>query len=147
LPIFGEFILKTELARFSRSLELLIRSGLSILKAINVSVPILRNEAIKRELLRGYKELEQGGSFGRSLKKSKLFPGFMTNLIIVGEESGRLDEALAEIARTYEKDIDDTIKVMTSLLEPMMILIMGLLVGFIVVAMLLPIFQINITIR
>ncbi|MFH1339464.1 MAG: type II secretion system F family protein [Candidatus Omnitrophota bacterium] len=144
LPVFGEFVLKTELARFSRSLELLIRSGLSILKAINVSVPILGNEAIKRELLRGYKELEQGGSFGRSLKKSSLFPAFMTNLIIVGEESGRLDEALAEIARSYEKDIDDSIKVMTSLLEPAMILVMGLLVGFIVISMLLPIFQINI---
>ena len=71
----------------------------------------------------------------------------MTNLIIVGEESGRLDEALAEVARTYEKDVDDTIKVMTSLLEPMIILIMGLMVGFIVVAMLLPIFQMNLMVR
>jgi type II secretory pathway component PulF len=71
----------------------------------------------------------------------------MTNLISVGEESGRLEEALAEVARTYEKDIDDTIKVMTSLLEPMMILVMGLVVGFIVVAMLLPIFQINVMVR
>lgn len=143
LPIFGEFTLKTEIARFSRSLELLIRSGLPILKAIEVSIPILRNELIKRQLLRGYQELEQGGSFGRSLKKAGLFPAFMTNLISIGEESGRLDEALAEIARTYEKDIDDTIKMMTSLLEPIMILAMGLVVGFIVVAMLLPIFQIS----
>ncbi|MFH1678012.1 MAG: type II secretion system F family protein [Candidatus Omnitrophota bacterium] len=147
LPLFGEFILKTELARFSRSLELLIRSGLPILNAINVSVPILRSEIIKRQLLYSSKQLEQGGSFGKSLKKSKLFPGFMTNLIIVGEESGRLDEALAEVARTYEKDIDDTIKIMASVLEPIMILAMGLLVGFIVVAMLLPIFQINVMAR
>lgn len=147
LPGFGDFFLKTELARFCRSLELLIRSGLPILKAINVSVPIVRNEVIKRQLLCSYKDLEQGGSFGRSLKKSRLFPAFMSNLIIVGEESGRLDEALAEVARTYEKDIDDGIKVMTSLLEPMMILIMGLLVGFIVVSMLLPIFQIDVMVR
>jgi len=76
-----------------------------------------------------------------------LFPAFVTNLIIVGEESGRLDEALAEVARTYERDIDDTIKIMTSLLEPMMILIMGLAVGFVVVAMLLLIFQISVTAR
>jgi type II secretory pathway component PulF len=147
LPIFGEFTLKTELARFSRSLELLIRSGLPILKAIEVSIPILKNEIIKRQLLSSYQELEQGGSFGRSLKKSKLFPAFMTNLISVGEESGKLDEALAETARTYEKDTDDVIKIMTSLLEPMMILLMGLVVGFIVVAMLLPIFQINVMVR
>ncbi|MGD9014767.1 MAG: type II secretion system F family protein [Candidatus Omnitrophota bacterium] len=147
LPIFGEFSLKSELARFSRSLELLIRSGLPILKAIQVSIPILRNQVIKLHLLQSYQELEQGGSFGKSLKKAKLFPAFMTNLISVGEESGRLEEALAEVARTYEKDIDDTIKVMTSLLEPMMILVMGLVVGFIVVAMLLPIFQINVMAR
>ncbi|MFC1658529.1 type II secretion system F family protein [Candidatus Omnitrophota bacterium] len=147
LPLFGEFTLKTELARFSRSLELLIRSGMPILKAIDASIPILKNEIIKRQLLRSYQELEQGGSFGRSLKKAKIFPAFMTNLISVGEESGRLDEALAEIARTYERDIDEAIKVMTSLLEPMMILLMGLIVGFIVVAMLLPIFQINVFAR
>jgi general secretion pathway protein F len=147
LPIFGEFSLKTELARFSRSLELLIRSGLPILKAIQVSIPILRNEVIKRHLLQSYRELEQGGSLGKSLKKSKLFPAFMTNLISVGEESGRLDEALSEIGRAYERDIDDTIKVMSTLLEPMTILIMGLMVGFIVVAMLLPIFQINVMAR
>jgi len=147
LPIFGEFSLKTELARFSRSLELLIKSGLPILKAIQVSIPILRNEVIKRHLLQSYRELEQGGSLGKSLKKSKLFPAFMTNLISVGEESGRLDEALSEIGRTYERDINDTIKVMSTLLEPMMILVMGLVVGFIVVAMLLPIFQINVMAR
>ncbi len=147
LPLFGDFFLKAELARFSRSLELLIRSGMPILKAIEVSIPILRNDIIKRHLLHSYRELEQGGSFGRSLKKSKIFPAYMTNLISVGEESGRLDEALAEITRAYEKDIADTIKIMTSLLEPVMILIMGLAVGFIVVAMLLPIFQINVLAR
>lgn len=144
LPLVGELFLKTELARFNSSLELLIRSGMPILKAIEVSIPILHNKIIKRQLLRSQQEVEQGGSFGGSLKKSRLFPAFMTNLISVGEESGRLDEALAEIARTYEKDIDDTIKITTLLLEPMVILVMGLLVGFIVVAMLLPIFQINI---
>ena len=67
----------------------------------------------------------------------------MTSLIIVGEESGRLDEALGEIAGTYERDMDEAVKVMTSLLEPILILVMGLIVGFIVIAMLLPIFEIN----
>ena len=147
IPLYGEFTLKTELARFSRSLALLLKSGLPILKAINVSTPILGNEIIKSRLLQSSKELEQGGAFGKSLKKSRIFPAFMTNLIIVGEESGKLDDALDEIARAYEKDIDDTIKVMTALLEPILILVMGLIVGFIVMAMLLPIFQINIMVR
>jgi type II secretory pathway component PulF len=143
LPIIGDFIVKSELAHFSATLELLIRSSISILKAIDVATPILNNEVIKEELRKSYKHLEEGGSFGKSLLNAKLFPGFMTSLIIVGEESGRLDEALGEIARSYENDTDEAIKVMTSLIEPIMILLMGLIVGFIVIAMLLPVFQIN----
>ncbi|MCX5703165.1 MAG: type II secretion system F family protein [Candidatus Omnitrophica bacterium] len=143
IPLFGKFILKAELARFSHTLEMLIKNGIPILKAINIAIPILENEVIKNQLKQSYKELEQGGSFGKSLRSSKVFPSFMSNLISVGEEAGRLDEALAEVASSYERDTDEAIKVMSSLLEPLMILVMGLIVGFIVVAMLLPIFQIN----
>jgi type II secretory pathway component PulF len=143
LPIFGNLTLKAELSRFSRTLELLVKSGIPILKAIDISIPVLDNEIIKNQLRQSYKELEQGASFGRSLKNSKLFPLFMTNLIIVGEESGKLDEALAEVANSYEKDTDEAIRTMASLMEPLMILAMGLVVGFIVIAMLLPIFEIN----
>jgi len=147
LPIFGRLILKAELSRFSRTLELLIRNGIPILKAIDIAIPVLENEIIKRQLRQSYKELEQGGSFGRSLKNSKIFPLFMSNLISVGEESGKLDEALAEIAGSYEHDTDEAIRMMSSLLEPLMILGMGLIVGFIVVAMLLPVFEINVMAR
>lgn len=147
LPIFGKLILKAELSRFSRTLELLIRSGIPILKAIDIATPVLENEVIKNQLRLSYKELEQGSSFGGSLKSSKLFPLFMSNLIIVGEESGKLDEALAEVASSYERDTDEAIRIMASLLEPLMILGMGLIVGFIVVAMLLPIFEINVMAR
>ncbi|MBI5143998.1 MAG: type II secretion system F family protein [Candidatus Omnitrophica bacterium] len=147
IPIFGKLTLKAELSRFSRTLALLVESGIPILKAIDISIPVLENEIIRRQLAISYRELEQGGSFGRSLKNSKLFPLFMTNLIIVGEESGRLGEALAEVANVYEKDTDEAIKIMASLLEPLMILGMGLVVGFIVVAMLLPIFEINVMVR
>jgi type II secretory pathway component PulF len=67
----------------------------------------------------------------------------MSNLVIVGEESGRLDDALAEIASSYERDVDEAVKIIGNLLEPLMILVMGLVVGFIVMAMLLPVFSIN----
>lgn len=144
LPVFGNLILKAELSRFSRTLELLVKSGISILKAIDISIPVLDNEIIKNQLRQSYKELEQGVSFGRSLKNSKLFPIFMTNLIIVGEESGKLDDALGEVANSYEKDTDEAMRTMSSLMEPLMILTMGLIVGFIVIAMLLPIFEINV---
>jgi general secretion pathway protein F len=144
IPIFGSFILKTELSRFSRTLELLIKSGIPILKAIDIATPVIGNEVIKKQLQISYKELEQGASFGRSLKNSGLFPLFMSNLIIVGEESGRLNDALSEVADSYERETDEAIRVLSSLLEPLMILGMGLVVGFIVVAMLLPVFQINV---
>ena len=147
VPILGHFIRKIELALFTRTLELLFKSGLQILKAIEIAIPILNNETMKEELRHCYTKLEQGVSFGRQLKKSKFFPSFMSNLIIVGEESGRLDEVLDEIATTYERETDEAIKVITSLLEPLMILITGLVVGFIVVAMLLPIFQMNLMIQ
>lgn len=143
LPLLGNLIRRAELARFNRTMELLIRSGISILKAIEISIPVLDNEAIKQELLRSCKELEQGASFGKSLKKSTLFPAFMSNLLIMGEESGNLEEVLSEIANTYESETEEAIKVMTTLLEPLAILVMGVVVGFIVIAMLLPVFQIN----
>lgn len=147
LPILGNFILKAELSRFSRTLELLIKNGIPILKAIDIAIPVLENEVIKNQLRQSYKQLEQGGSFGRSLKNSKVFPLFMSNLITVGEESGKLDEALAEVASSYERDTDEAMRITASLLEPLMILGMGLIVGFIVVAMLLPIFEINVMAR
>ena len=146
-PVFGKFVFKSELARFSRTLELLIRNGIPILKAIDIAIPVLGNEMIKNQLKRSYKDLEQGGSFGKSLKGSKLIPLFVTNLIIVGEESGRLDDALSEVANIYERETDEATKVMTNLLEPIMILITGLIVGFIVIAMLLPIFEINVVVK
>ncbi len=143
LPILGNFYYKSELGRFCRTLELLIKSSLPILSAIKTAVPILDNTLIQDELMKSYKDLEEGSSFGKSMAYSKMFPTFMTSLIIIGEESGRLDEALGEVASTYERDTDETIKILTSLLEPVLILVMGLIVGFIVVAMLLPIFEIN----
>jgi len=142
-PLLGNFVLKSELARFSRTLEMLIKNGIPILRAIDSAVPVLENEVIKNKLMSSYKDLEQGGSFGQSLKDSRLFPLFMTNLIIVGEESGQLEDALGEVADIYERETDETMKVMSSLLEPLMILVMGLIVGFMVISMLLPIFQIH----
>jgi general secretion pathway protein F len=143
IPIFGKFALKADLACFSRTLELLIKSGLPILRALQISVQVLSNEVIKEKLIKSYRDLEQGGSFGRSMRDSKLLPLFMVNLISVGEESGNLAGALGEVADSYERDTDEMIRIMSSLLEPLMILVMGLIVGFIVVAMLLPVFEIN----
>jgi len=146
-PVLGAFTLKIQIARFTRTLELLIKSGIAIIEAIQTAAPVVSSPVLRDELLRCLKDIKEGGSFGKSLKKSKCFPNFMTNLISVGEESGKLDEALGEIANFYERESDEATRIITSLLEPLMILAMGLVVGFIVIAMLLPMFEINMMVK
>ncbi|MDD5745882.1 MAG: type II secretion system F family protein [Candidatus Omnitrophica bacterium] len=147
VPLFGEIFLRAELARFSRTLELLLISGIQLLKAIQISIPTLNNEIIRNELQHVYEVIEQGGSFGQTLNRSAVFPKFMVNLVSVGEESGKLEEALQELTLTYESETDEAVKVMTNLLEPLMILGMGIVVGFIIISMLLPVFQLNMMVQ
>lgn len=147
LPFLKGFILKAELARFSRTLELLIQCGLPILRAIEIATPVLGNSVLRARFAQARKDLTGGGSLGKSLRECGVFPLFMTNLVSVAEESGRLDEAMGEIAHFYEHETEEAVKVMTSLLEPLMILVMGLIVGFIVIAMMLPMFEMNMMVR
>ncbi|MFH1093897.1 MAG: type II secretion system F family protein [Candidatus Omnitrophota bacterium] len=146
-PVFGTLFLRAELAQFSRTLDLLLKSGIQLISALQKSINTLDNEVIKQELIKGYKAIEQGETFGSTLDKCYLFPKFMVNLVSVGEESGKIEGALEELARTYEEETDEAIKIMTNLLEPLMILIMGVIVGFIIVSMLLPVFQLNLIVQ
>ncbi len=143
LPVVGDFVKMLEFARFSRTMELLVRSGIPILKTLELATPVVENEIIRKELVICYKSLKEGGSLGRSLSGSKVFPPFMINLITVAEESGKFDEVFNEIAVTYERETDEALKALMSLMEPLMILVMGLVVGFVVISMLLPIFELN----
>ncbi len=147
LPIVKGFIVKSELARFSRTFELLIKSGLPILRALEVASPVLNNSIFKKCLLKAEEDLTGGGSLGKSLRDSGVFPLFMTNLVSVSEESGKMDEAMSEVANFYERETDEAIRIMTSLLEPLMILVMGCIVGFIVIAMMLPMFELNMIVK
>jgi len=147
LPIFGKFFLKAELATFAKTLQILLESGVQLLRGLALSIPVISNEVVKRELERVLKDVEKGESLGLSLKKGKIFPILMVNLSSIGEESGRLDSVMAEIANYYQTDTEDTLKTIISLIEPMMILIVGIAVGFMVIAMLLPIFQISFTVH
>mgnify|MGYP001576076058 CR=1 FL=1 len=145
--VLGEVTLKTEISRLTRTLSLLISGGQPIVSALEIATSVIGNEAIKIEL-KGFKEqILAGESFSKSLSGSKLFPVFVNNIISVGEESGRLDKALSRVAEDYQKDVDNTLKALTRLVEPVIILVMGLIVGFIVLAMLLPIFQINLMVK
>lgn len=143
IPVYGNFVRKVELGRLTASMALSLSNGLHLLRAMELAGPVLSNEVIAQELHRAYERVKQGESLGRYLKQSGQFPLFMSNLIIVGEESGRLDEMLAETAAYFQKDTEEMIKILTSQFEPLMILCIGLVLGYIVIAMLLPIFQIN----
>jgi type IV pilus assembly protein PilC len=144
LPLLGGFLLKVELARFCRTLEVLVRSGIPVLEALRTAGSVIRNGILREDLRTACEDVERGAPLGRSLRRSGRFPVFMTSLLGVGEESGRLDEALAEVASSYERDTDEAVGTSTSLLEPAMILVIGSIVGFVVLAMLLPIFEMDI---
>jgi len=147
LPFLKDFILKAELARFCRTLEVLLRSGVSLLKGLEIAIPTLSNEVVKDTLGHCRNDLESGARLTESLKKSTLVPPMMVSILSIGEESGALEATLKEVADGYEQETNEAIKTMTTLLEPLLILGIGLVVGAIVLAMLLPIFQIDILAR
>ncbi len=146
-PFLGDFVLRVELARFCRTLSLLLNSGVPILRAIQIAVPILDNEILKKKFMRCQKDLAAGGTLGNSLLQFSIIPPMMSSLVGVGEESGSLSDSLSEIADAYEQETDELIKVMTTLMEPVLILTVGAVVGFIVFSMLLPIFQVDFFVR
>jgi type II secretion system protein F len=147
LPLIGPFIKKAEVARFARTLAVMISNGVSITKSLAVSGTTVNNTLIKKDIQQASKDVSEGASLSSGINKSKIFPSMAANMIFVGEESGTLERSLMKIANAYEIETDRTVKVITSLLEPMLILFMGVVVGFIVIAMLLPIFQLNLMIR
>ena len=147
IPLFGRLLLKTEIARFSRTMATLLRNGVSILKALKVVQNIVNNEVISREINKARTAVTAGESISKTLAREKVFPVFVSNLLTVGEEGGALENAFYRIAEAYEREVDRHIKVITSMLEPIIILIMGSIVGFIVISLLLPIFEINLLVR
>ncbi len=147
VPLVRDMVIKADLARFSGTMRLLLVSGLPIIRAIEVAVPTVHNPQLKLDLLNCAADLSAGENFGQSLAKSALIPSMMIQLVAVGEESGSLNESLGDVALAYEEDIDEATKMITTVLEPIMILGVGLVVGFIVFAMLLPVFSMDIMAR
>jgi len=147
LPLLGPFLLNVELERFCRTLEILIHSGVPLLKALHVAVPTLTNEIVRQDFLRIRAGLEAGNSLAKSFQECQFIPPMVVNLITVGEESGLLEDTLGDIADSYGQEVSESIKTFTTILEPLMILVVGAIVGFIVIAMLLPIFQMDVLAR
>ncbi len=143
VPVLGNLILKKEVANFARTLGSLLHNGVSILPALEITREVLDNRVVADEVAKIPQNVTQGEGIAAPLKKSTVFPPVVVNMIAIGEETGRLDDVLLKIARSYDTEVERATKTLTSLIEPIIILLMGLVVGFVVIAMLLPIFSID----
>jgi general secretion pathway protein F len=139
----GDLIKKVEVARFSRTLGTLLQSGVSILPALNLVKEISQNRAISRSIAYVHDRLREGKGISKSLEETDVFPPLAVHMIGVGEETGRVDEMLIKVAETYEENVQNAVKRFISLLEPLIILIMGAVVFFIVISILWAILSIN----
>ena len=143
-PVINRLIRNAEIAKFARTLALLIRNGISVHESLRLATRTLDNEALKNQIEQvGDQIVSKGATLSGSLTRAGVFPRFALNMIRVGEESGDLEEALNEVAGAYDREVEQSVKLMMSLLEPILILLVGGIVAFIVFAMLLPIFDIG----
>ena len=142
-PLLGEVVLKVSLSRFCRTLGVLLASGVTIVEALRLSERVAGNSVIAQAAADAQEAVSHGGTIADSLNASGVFPPLVVNMIAAGEQSGTVEEGLARIADLLDGDVEARLGTLTSLLEPIMILVLGVIVGFIVLAMLLPIFDIN----
>lgn len=143
LPIFGKLFRETVVARFARTMGTLLGSGVPILNALQIVMGTVDSGRMTSTITLVKNDVRRGKGISESLRKSDIFPSIAVHMVTVGEETGRLDEMLLKIADRYEIEVRNTIRRMLSLLEPALIVLMAVLVGFIVIAMLMAIFSIN----
>jgi type IV pilus assembly protein PilC len=143
LPIFGELTLKVAIARFSRLFAQMLTSGVPIMDSMQIVGTSLNNKVIERAILIARKEVEQGNSLSNSLEDRSVLPLLMVRMIAAGEKSGRIDDMLVSVADTYDDEVETTLSTLTSLMEPFLMVLLGVIIGGIVIAMFLPIFKLG----
>jgi type IV pilus assembly protein PilC len=140
LPVVGILMRKIAVARFTRTLGTLISSGVPILEGLDITAKTSGNAVVERALTQVRRSLEEGKSLTEPLKESEVFPGMVTQMIAVGEQTGAMDAMLSKIADFYEDEVDVAVKDLLTALEPIMIVFLGLVVGGVVISMYLPLF-------
>jgi type IV pilus assembly protein PilC len=139
-PVFGDLIRKASVAKFTRTLGTLLSSGVPLLDGLSICAKTAGNKVIEEALMNARTSISGGKTIADPLAQSQVFPKMVTHMIAVGESTGALDAMLGKIADFYEEEVDQAVASLTSLLEPMMMVFLGVVIGFIVVAMYLPIF-------
>jgi type IV pilus assembly protein PilC len=141
LPVLGDVIRKSAVSRFTRTLGTLISSGVSILDGLEITAKTAGNRVIHDAIMASRSSIAGGDTIAAPLQKSEVFPPMVISMIAVGEQTGGLDEMLSKIADFYDEEVDAAVSALLSLLEPLMIVFLGVVVGGMVVAMYLPIFD------
>jgi type IV pilus assembly protein PilC len=141
LPVVGILMRKIAVARFTRTLGTLISSGVPILEGLDITAKTSGNAVVEKALFQVRKSLEEGKSLTEPLKECEVFPGMVTQMISVGEQTGAMDAMLSKIADFYEEEVDAAVKDLLTALEPIMIVFLGVVVGGVVISMYLPLFS------
>lgn len=142
IPIVSDLVKKVALVRFTRTLSSLISSGTSIVESLNLSAESVGNDYYKKAILESVKQVKTGVPFSKTLESSpELFPHFLNSLVVVGERTGTLERILKNFAEFYDEEIDNNLKDLTTFLEPVLLLLMGIVVGSIALSVLLPIYK------
>src|SRR2546423_236711 len=141
VPVLGDVLRKSAVSRFTRTLGTLISSGVSILEGLEITAKTAGNRVIQDAIMQSRSSIAGGDTIAQPLQKSKVFPPMVISMIAVGEQTGGLDEMLSKIADFYDEEVDAAVSNLLSLLEPIMIVFLGVIVGGMVVAMYLPIFD------
>jgi len=141
MPVLGDVLRKSAVSRFTRTLGTLISSGVSILEGLEITAKTAGNRVIQDAIMQSRTSIAGGDTIAQPLQKSKVFPPMVISMIAVGEQTGGLDEMLSKIADFYDEEVDAAVSNLLSLLEPIMIVVLGVVVGGMVVAMYLPIFD------
>lgn len=143
LPVFGVLARKAAVAKFARTLGTLIKSGVPIMDALETVAKTAGNLVLERAVNNARDSVREGKTLTQPLKESKVFPPMVTQMINVGEETGALDTMLSKVADFYEDEVDAAVEGLTSIIEPILIVFLGVTIGFIVVAMFMPMFEIG----
>ena len=143
LPVFGILLKKVAIAKFTRTLGTLIKSGVPILQGLETVAKTAGNKIIERAIYKSRDSIKEGGRIADPLKKANIFPPMVIQMISVGEETGGLDTMLNKIADFYDQEVDTAVKGLTSMIEPLIMVVMGAVIGAIVIAMFMPMFSMS----
>jgi general secretion pathway protein F len=143
LPLAGRLLLAADTARFASTLSLLVASGVALVEALAIAIGVMSNSQLRIATATAAQSVEEGGSLARALDASGCFPPLLTQMVASGESSGTLDEMLGRAARTQERELEQTLNGLLKVIEPLLLVVMAVIIGTIVLAVLLPIMQMN----